>query len=87
MGKMSDLSEMEKIRREYLEKVESLQDWEQQREFVYNIRPLDVDVVIDDTTLREGLQMAGIVSPTPENACRIAVMLRDIGVERIEVMT
>ena len=84
---MSDLSEMEKIRREYLEKVESLQDWEQQRKFVYNIRPLDVDVVIDDTTLREGLQMAGVVSPTPENACRIAVMLRDIGVERIEVMT
>ncbi|MCD6248584.1 MAG: hypothetical protein J7J17_03960, partial [Hadesarchaea archaeon] len=28
-----------------------------------------------------------VVSPTPENACRIAVMLRDIGVERIEVMT
>ena len=61
--------------------------WEEQRKIVYNPTPLNIDVIIDDTTLREGLQMAGLVSPRPADACRIACMLRDVGVERLEVVT
>ena len=61
--------------------------WEKLRKIVYNPHPLDLDVIIDDTTLREGLQMAGLVSPRPADTCRIACMLRDIGVERLEVLT
>lgn len=86
--------EMERRRQEYLKNIKSLSPphfdlakWEELRKLVYPPRPLKVDVVIDDTTLREGLQMAGLVSPLPENACRIACLLRDVGVERLEVLT
>ena len=92
-GKMN-LDGMEKARREYLEKIKSLSSqqfdptkWEKLKKFVYPPLPLKVDVVIDDTTLREGLQMAGLASPLPENACRMACLLRDIGVRRLEVLT
>ena len=85
---------MEKARAEYLEKMKgiSLTDfditkWENIRKIAYPPRPLDLDVIIDDTTLRDGLQMAGLVSPLPNDVARIATMLRDIGVERLEVMT
>ena len=61
--------------------------WEKLRHLVYPPRPLDVKVVIDDTTLREGLQMAGLSYPSSEDMCHIATLLNDIGVERIEVMT
>lgn len=90
----TDLDDMEKARREYLEKIRSLSPlqfdpakWDNLRKLVYPPFPLKVDVVIDDTTLREGLQMAGLTSPIPENAARIATMLRDVGVERLEVLT
>jgi len=90
----SDFDKMEKARQEYLERIRSLSPpqfdptkWENLRKLVYPPLPLKVDVVIDDTTLREGLQMAGLASPLPENACRIACLLRDIGVERLEVLT
>jgi len=61
--------------------------WERLRRLVYRPVPLNVEVVVDDTTLREGLQMAGIITPKPEETCRIALLLRDIGVERLEVLT
>ena len=89
-----DFNKLEEARREYLEKMRgvSLTDfdlgkWEAIRKSAYPPRPLDVDVIIDDTTLRDGLQMAGLVSPLPADAARIATMLRDIGIERIEVLT
>jgi homocitrate synthase NifV len=85
---------MEKNRRDYLAKIRELagvefdsKKWEEIKKLVYGVVPLDVDVIIDDTTLREGIQMAGIASPHPSDACRIACMLRDIGVERLEVLT
>ncbi len=40
---------------------------------------------IDDTTLRDGMQMPGIRAPTPEERLKIAHYLDDIGVERIEI--
>lgn len=90
----SKLDELEGERRESLEKITKLstldydpQKWEKLRKLVYEPRPLDVDVVIDDTTLREGLQMAGLLNPSPENTLKIAQLLHDMGVERLEVMT
>lgn len=92
--KAKDFKGMEKIRDEYLTKIRQLslmefdpKKWEELRKLVYKVVPLDVDVIIDDTTLREGVQMAGIVSPHPSDSCRIACLLRDIGVERLEVLT
>jgi len=61
--------------------------WEELKRAVYRPTPLNVEVVVDDCTLREGLQMAGLLSPKPEESARIALTLRDIGVERLEVMT
>jgi isopropylmalate/homocitrate/citramalate synthase len=94
MKKDPDFEGMEKDRCEYLAKIKQLSSlefnpkkWEELRKLVYKVVPLDVDVVIDDTTLREGVQMAGVASPHPSDACRIACMLRDIGVERLEVLT
>jgi 2-isopropylmalate synthase len=61
--------------------------WRRLKETLYPSRKLDVDVTIDDTTLREGLQMAGLTTPTPEDLAEIGRLLSEIGVERIEVMT
>jgi len=90
---IQELEMLERKRREIVSKVRSLsslnfdpQAWEKIREEIYTTIPLKTDVVIDDSTLREGVQMAGLLSPHPSDACRIACMLRDIGVERIEVM-
>lgn len=46
--------------------------------------PLKTDPVIDDTTLRDGVQMPGL-AVSPEDAAEIARLLDEIGVERIEL--
>ena len=46
--------------------------------------PLKTEPIIDDTTLRDGVQMPGL-AVSPEDAARIASLLDEIGVERIEV--
>jgi len=61
--------------------------WEELKEFIYKPRTLRTDVIIDDTTLREGLQMAGLTSPSADDVCQIGSLLREIGVDRIEVLT
>ncbi|MEM1874819.1 MAG: hypothetical protein QXP51_04440, partial [Candidatus Hadarchaeales archaeon] len=88
-----DFELLEKKRREIVNKVKGLSSlefnlkaWGKIKEEIYTTLPLKTDVIIDDSTLREGVQMAGLLSPHPADACRIACMLRDIGVERIEVM-
>ncbi|MEM1586127.1 MAG: 2-isopropylmalate synthase [Candidatus Bathyarchaeia archaeon] len=45
---------------------------------------LKVDPIIDDTTLRDGIQMPGLAI-SPEEAAEVACMLAEIGVERIEL--
>lgn len=89
----ADFNELDLRKREDLEKAKNLssyrfdpQKWETLREITYGNLSLGTDVVIDDTTLREGIQMAGLVSPHPSEACKLAHMLRDLGVERIEVL-
>jgi len=46
--------------------------------------PLKVNPIIDDTTLRDGVQMPGL-AVSPKDAAEIARMLAEIGVERIEL--
>ena len=89
-----DFEALEERRNRFLNTVKDLglygqfdeERWERLKELVYNPMPLNVDVVIDDCTLREGLQMAGLLTPRPEEYLKIALMLREIGVERLEVM-
>ncbi|MBO3804042.1 MAG: hypothetical protein JTT11_09290 [Candidatus Brockarchaeota archaeon] len=45
---------------------------------------LGIDVAIDDTTLRDGIQMPG-TAISPRDAAQVARLLNSIGVERIEV--
>jgi len=46
--------------------------------------PLKTDTIIDDTTLRDGIQMPGL-AVKPRDAAKIARLLSEIGVERIEL--
>ncbi len=51
---------------------------------IYTKLPLSVEPIIDDCTLRDGLQMPG-TAISPRHAVHIAFLLDAIGVERIEV--
>lgn len=53
-------------------------------DFYFKMPPLKTDPIIDDTTLRDGAQMAGVVF-TPKTAAQTAQLLCDIGVQRIEL--
>lgn len=46
--------------------------------------PLETDPIIDDTTLRDGIQMPGLAA-SPKNAAEVARLLCEVGVERIEL--
>src|SRR3990170_7700129 len=46
--------------------------------------PLKTEPILDDTTLRDGIQMPGL-AVKPKDAARIAQLLSDVGVERIEL--
>ncbi|MEM2970202.1 MAG: isopropylmalate synthase, partial [Candidatus Bathyarchaeia archaeon] len=52
--------------------------------FGFSFLPLHTDPIIDDTTLRDGVQMPGL-AVTPTDAAKIAKLLDEIGVERIEL--
>jgi len=54
------------------------------KEFYFNELPLDTDPLIDDTTLRDGVQMPGLAT-SPEDTAEIARLLDEIGVDRIEL--
>ncbi len=45
---------------------------------------LKTEPIIDDTTLRDGIQMPGLAAG-PKDAARIAQLLSEVGVERIEM--
>lgn len=51
---------------------------------LYNKLPLKINPIIDDTTLRDGIQMPGTAT-SPRHMRHIAYLLDAIGVERIEV--
>jgi isopropylmalate/homocitrate/citramalate synthase/DNA-binding Lrp family transcriptional regulator len=46
--------------------------------------PLKTEPLIDDSTLRDGVQMPGI-AVSPEDTAQIALLLESVGVERIEL--
>ena len=46
--------------------------------------PLNTEPIIDDTTLRDGIQMPGLAAG-PKDSAKIAQFLSEIGVERIEL--
>jgi isopropylmalate/homocitrate/citramalate synthase len=89
-----ELRILEEERRRALERIMALssfegldtEKWEELKSLVYKPLPLNVDVIVDDTTLREGFQMASLLNPRPEEYLRIAMMLREIGMERLEIM-
>jgi len=54
------------------------------KDFYFNKMPLDTEPLIDDTSLRDGIQMPGL-AVSPEDAAEIARLLDEIGVERIEL--
>lgn len=45
---------------------------------------LKTDPIIDDTTLRDGVQMPGL-AVTPEDTVKVAILLNEVGVERMEL--
>jgi len=53
-------------------------------ENLYHRLPLKTEPIIDDTTLRDGIQMPGLAT-SPEDAAEIARLLAEAGVERIEL--
>jgi len=52
--------------------------------FCFPKLPLEVEPIIDDTTLRDGVQMPGLAA-SPEDTAHIARLLDSTGVERIEL--
>jgi isopropylmalate/homocitrate/citramalate synthase len=50
----------------------------------FKMPALHVEPIIDDTTLRDGIQMPGLAAG-PREAARIAQFLSEIGVERVEL--
>jgi isopropylmalate/homocitrate/citramalate synthase len=53
-------------------------------QFYFKLPKLKTEAIIDDSTLRDGIQMPGL-AVAPKDAAHIAKLLSEIGVERIEV--
>ncbi len=53
-------------------------------DYFFKMPRLKTQSIIDDTTLRDGIQMPGL-AVAPKDAAKIAQMLNEIGVERIEL--
>ncbi len=62
-----------------------IDSWEKLNHSIYEKIPLNCDVIIDDTTLREGVQMSGLRPPSPNEAAELAAGLVGLGVERLEM--
>lgn len=54
------------------------------KDYFFKMPPLKSQAIIDDTTLRDGLQMPGLAA-APKDAAKIAQLLSEVGVERIEL--
>jgi citrate (Re)-synthase len=53
-------------------------------DFFFKMPPLKTEPIIDDTTLRDGIQMPGLAAG-PKDAVKIAQLLCEIGAERLEL--
>jgi len=54
------------------------------KDFFFKMPPLKTETIVDDTTLRDGIQMPGLAAGS-KGAAKIAKLLNDVGVERIEM--
>ncbi|MGD6853211.1 MAG: LeuA family protein [Candidatus Bathyarchaeia archaeon] len=54
------------------------------KDYFFKMPPLKTEPIIDDTTLRDGIQMPGLAAGS-KDAQKIAQLLSEIGVERIEM--
>ena len=54
------------------------------KDFYFKLTPLKIEAIVDDTTLRDGIQMPGLAAG-PKDAAKIAELLSEVGVERIEI--
>src|SRR5512137_554445 len=54
------------------------------KDYFFKMKPLQTEAILDDTTLRDGIQMPGLAAG-PKEAAKIAELLSEIGVERIEM--
>lgn len=54
------------------------------KDFFFKLPSLKTDPIIDDTTLRDGIQMPGLAAG-PKDSAKIAQLLNEVGVERIEL--
>jgi isopropylmalate/homocitrate/citramalate synthase len=54
------------------------------KDYFFKMPPLKTEPIIDDTTLRDGIQMPGLAAGS-KDAQKIAQLLCDLGVERIEM--
>lgn len=54
------------------------------KDFYFKLKPLKTEPIVDDTTLRDGIQMPGLAAG-PRDAAKIAQLLNEVGVERIEL--
>ncbi len=54
------------------------------KDYFFKMKPLKTEAIVDDTTLRDGLQMPGLAAG-PKDAAKVAQMLSEVGVERIEM--
>ncbi len=54
------------------------------QDFYFKLPALKTEPIIDDTTLRDGIQMPGLAAG-PKDSAKIAQFLANIGVERIEL--
>jgi isopropylmalate/homocitrate/citramalate synthase len=54
------------------------------KDYFFKMKPLQTEAILDDTTLRDGIQMPGLAAG-PKDAAKIAELLSEIGVERIEM--
>lgn len=53
-------------------------------DFFFKMPLLETDPIIDDTTLRDGMQMPGLAT-RPRDAAKIAELLTEVGAQRIEL--
>ncbi len=67
-----------------LEKKEKTAETMKMNEPYFGVLPLKTEPMLDDTTLRDGVQMPGLAT-SAEGAAEIARLLDEIGVERIEI--
>ena len=54
------------------------------KDYFFKLKPLKTDPILDDSILRDGIQMPGL-AVGPKDSAKIAQMLNEVGVERIEL--